>query len=71
MRPASVDVPRCADESSSSDGPRRIGELMPAVLAQYGIRPEHAGKAGRATTVVLVQPVSDIVTGISEFLAMA
>jgi len=44
---------------------------MPAVLAQYGIRPEHAGKAGRATTVVLVQPVSDIVTGISEFLAMA
>ena len=71
MRPASVDVPRCADAASSSDGLCRIGELMPAVLARYGIRPEHASNAGRATTVVLVQPASDVATGMSEFLAMA
>jgi hypothetical protein len=71
MRPASVDVPRCADEANSSEGPRRIGELMPAVLARYGIRPEHASKAGRTTTVVLIQPVGDVATGMSEFLAIA
>jgi hypothetical protein len=71
MRPASVDVPRCADEASSSNGPRRIGELMPGVLARYGIRHEHASKAGRATALVLVQPVSDVATGMSESLAMA
>jgi hypothetical protein len=71
MRPASLDVPRCADEASSSNGPRRIGELMPGVLARYGIRLERAGKVTPATTVVLVQPISDVATGMSEFLAMA
>jgi hypothetical protein len=71
MRPASVDVPRCADEASSSNGPRRIGELMPGVLARYGIRLERAGKVTPATSVVVVAPASKVSAGMSEFLAMA
>jgi hypothetical protein len=71
MRPASVDVPRCADEASSSNGPRRIGELMPGVLARHGIRLERAGKVTPATSVVVVAPASKVSAGMSEFLAMA
>jgi hypothetical protein len=71
MRTANAEVRQSGGEAGSSDGPRRIGELMPAVLARHGIRPERTGKVAGPTSVVVVQPASDVAAGMSEFLAMA
>jgi hypothetical protein len=47
-------------------GPRRIGEVLPAVLAQYGIEIDHEERRSDSAMVVFVPVIGDFVMGIPE-----
>ncbi len=51
------------------NGPRRIGELMPAVLARYGIENDRDQRRSGSPTVVFVPMTADFAIGVSELMA--
>jgi hypothetical protein len=51
------------------DGPRRIGELMPAVLARHGIEIDRNQRRSGSPIVVFVPTTADFAIGVSELMA--
>jgi hypothetical protein len=51
-------------------GTRRIGELMPAVLARHGIDPQAVRERGNSRTLVVVHS-ANAAAGIAELMATA
>ena len=51
------------------DGPRRIGELMPAVLARHGIEIDRDQRRSASPTVVFVPMTADFAIGASDLMA--
>jgi hypothetical protein len=59
-----------AEETDFATGARRIGELMPAVLARHGIDPQVAQERANRRTLVVVHS-ANAPAGIAELLATA
>jgi hypothetical protein len=57
---------RCPDEGRDR-APRRIGELLPEVLARYGIESDQDERRADSAAVVFVPMSGDFATGILEF----
>ncbi|HEV2973227.1 MAG TPA: hypothetical protein VGY55_24890 [Pirellulales bacterium] len=57
-----------AEETALVSGARRIGELMPAVLARHGIDPLAVRERGNGRTLVVVHS-ANAPAGIAELLA--
>jgi hypothetical protein len=58
-----------ADDARLQSEPRRIGELMPAVLAHYGIEMDPDQAEPDSAIVVFLPTIGDFAIGASELLA--
>jgi hypothetical protein len=56
-------------EDERDHGPKRIGEVMPAVLARYGIEFDRERRQSESTRVVFVPITGDFALGGLEPLA--